>query len=75
MNYIFNPTDYLALGLGPQELLIIGGIVLLLFGGSKIPQLMKGFGQGVGEFKKGLDEVKHITDDAINSVNDDKTKP
>ena len=44
---------------GPQEWIIILIIVLLLFGGSKIPQLMKGLGQGVKEFnnaKKGIDE-------------------
>ena len=43
---------------GPQEWIIILIIVLLLFGGSKIPQLMKGLGQGVKEFnnaKKGID--------------------
>lgn len=38
---------------GP-ELLIIGIIVLLLFGGRKIPELMKGIGQGIGQFKKGM---------------------
>ncbi|MBK9213511.1 MAG: twin-arginine translocase TatA/TatE family subunit [Saprospiraceae bacterium] len=44
---------------GPQEWIIILIIVLLLFGGSKIPQLMKGLGQGVKEFnnaKKGVEE-------------------
>ena len=40
------------LGLGPTELLIILGIVLLLFGGSKLPSLAKGLGQSVKEFKK-----------------------
>lgn len=39
-------------GLGAPELIIIGIIVLLLFGGKKIPQLMKGLGQGINEFKK-----------------------
>jgi sec-independent protein translocase protein TatA len=39
-----------------QELLIIVVIVLLLFGGSKIPELMKGLGTGMKEFKKGLNE-------------------
>lgn len=37
----------------PQVLLIVG-IVLLLFGGRKIPELMKGLGQGVREFKDGM---------------------
>ena len=36
---------------GPQEIIIILIIVLLLFGGKKIPELMKGLGQGVKEFK------------------------
>jgi sec-independent protein translocase protein TatA len=38
--------------------LILAGIVLILFGGAKIPQLMKGLGQGMGEFRKGLEESK-----------------
>jgi sec-independent protein translocase protein TatA len=37
---------------GPQEIIIILIIVLLLFGGRKIPELMKGFGKGMREFKK-----------------------
>lgn len=37
--------------IGPQELIIILIVVLLLFGGKKIPELMKGLGQGVKEFK------------------------
>ena len=41
-----------------QDLVIILVIVLVLFGGAKIPQLMKGVGQGLGEFKKGMEETK-----------------
>jgi len=37
---------------GPQEVIIILIIVLLLFGGRKIPELMKGLGKGMSEFKK-----------------------
>jgi sec-independent protein translocase protein TatA len=44
--------------LGTQELLIIGGIVMVLFGGSKIPELMKGIGSGVREFKNAVDSPK-----------------
>lgn len=39
---------------GPTGWVIIGVIVLLLFGGSKIPEMMKGLGTGMREFKKGL---------------------
>jgi sec-independent protein translocase protein TatA len=38
------------------EMIIILVIVLLLFGSTKIPQLMRGMGQGIGEFKKGMKE-------------------
>lgn len=40
--------------LGVHELLIIAGIMLLLFGGSKVPALMGGLGKGIKEFKKGV---------------------
>lgn len=38
--------------IGTTELLLIGGIALLLFGGKKLPEMMRGLGQGVREFKK-----------------------
>lgn len=41
--------------IGTQELLIIGLIVLLLFGGTQIPKLMRGLGKGVKSFKDGMD--------------------
>ena len=44
-------------GLGMQEVLVIALIVLLLFGGKKIPELMKGLGKGVKSFKEGLNET------------------
>ncbi|MBI3098730.1 MAG: twin-arginine translocase TatA/TatE family subunit [Planctomycetes bacterium] len=43
-------------GLGWPELLLIALIVVLLFGAAKIPALMRGMGQGIGEFKKGIKE-------------------
>lgn len=43
-------------GLGLQEIIFIALIVLLLFGGKKIPELMKGLGKGVKSFKDGLKE-------------------
>ena len=44
--------------LGWGEIVIIALIVLLLFGGKKIPELMNGLGKGVKSFKKGLNEVE-----------------
>ena len=44
--------------IGTTELLLIGGIALLLFGGKKLPEMMRGLGQGVKEFKKGVNDVK-----------------
>lgn len=43
--------------IGTTELLIIGGLALLLFGGKKLPEMMRGLGQGVREFKKGVNEL------------------
>ena len=40
--------------IGTTELLLIGGLALLLFGGKKLPEMMRGLGQGVREFKKGV---------------------
>ncbi|MBK9149701.1 MAG: twin-arginine translocase TatA/TatE family subunit [Saprospiraceae bacterium] len=40
----------LIFGMGPQELIIIGMIILVVFGGKKIPELMRGLGQGIREF-------------------------
>jgi sec-independent protein translocase protein TatA len=37
--------------IGPQELIIIAVVILLMFGGTKIPELMKGLGKGIKEFK------------------------
>ena len=44
------------LGLGQTELIIFGGILLLLFGGAKLPGLMRNMGRSVNEFKAGIKE-------------------
>ena len=44
------------LNIGYQEILIIALIILLLFGGRKIPELMKGLGKGMKSFKDGMKE-------------------
>ncbi len=58
--------------IGTTELMLIAGIALLLFGGKKLPEMMRGLGQGVSEFKKGtrditepLNEVKEDVKDAV----------
>ena len=48
----------LFMGLGTGELVVIALVVLLHFGGKKIPELMKGLGKGVKSFKEGMNEVK-----------------
>lgn len=45
-------------GLGVSEILLIALVVLLFFGGKKIPELMKGLGRGVRSFKEGMKEVE-----------------
>ena len=45
-------------GIGVPELLVIAFIILLVFGGKKIPELMKGLGKGVKSFKDGMKEVE-----------------
>ena len=42
--------------IGTTELLLIGGLALLLFGGKKLPEMMRGLGKGVKEFKDGMKE-------------------
>ena len=48
----------------PTAIVIVLVLVLLLFGGSKIPEMMRGLGSGLGEFKKGLKE-SNSTDDEL----------
>ncbi|MCX6245653.1 MAG: twin-arginine translocase TatA/TatE family subunit [Bacteroidetes bacterium] len=50
-------------GLGAPEIILIALVVLLLFGGTKIPELMKGIGKGVRGFKDGLKGVEEEIND------------
>ena len=71
-------TAILGWTLGLPEILLIALIILLLFGGKKIPELMKGLGKGVKSFKQGLnevnDEIKTATDEN-KSKTDSSTQP
>lgn len=46
-------------GLGTGEIIVICLVVLLLFGGKKIPELMHGIGKGVKSFKSGMNEIEN----------------
>lgn len=48
---------------GPWEVVIIALVILLLFGGKKIPELMRGLGKGVKSFKDGIKDVEKEIDD------------
>lgn len=50
-------------GVGMQEVLLIVLVVLLFFGGKKIPELMKGIGKGVRSFKEGMNSVEKEIED------------
>ena len=49
-------------GIGMQEVLLIALIILLFFGGKKIPELMKGIGKGVRSFKEGMNGIEKELD-------------
>lgn len=61
---------YLFLFIGTTELMLIAGIALLLFGGKKLPEMMRGLGQGVQEFKKGAKEITEPIEEAKKEVNE-----
>ena len=61
--------------LGFWEILLIVLVILLLFGGKKIPELMHGLGKGMKSFKKGMEEVEdNIKDAAKEFESDDASK-
>ncbi len=68
-----NITNLLLLGFLPSgsEWVIIALLILLLFGGKKIPELMKGLGKGVKSFKDGVNEAK----EEINKAKEDIEEP
>ena len=61
-------------GLGLQEIVVIALIVLLLFGGKKIPELMKGLGKGVRSFKDGMNELDAADTKKADDKQDEVTK-
>lgn len=57
------PPGLLIGGLGPTELLIIAGIVVLLFGASKIPEIARSLGRAKGEYEKGAKQGEQELDE------------
>tara|TARA_X000001036_G_C20578960_1_gene765907 strand:- start:321 stop:506 length:186 start_codon:yes stop_codon:yes gene_type:complete len=55
---------------GTTEIIIIAVIVLLLFGGRKLPELAKGLGLGLREFKNASRDIKKEVEDATDDIND-----
>ncbi len=63
---MISATIFLFLGsLGGSEMIFIGLVILLLFGAKKIPELMKGLGKGIREFKDASKEVKDNIEKSI----------
>jgi len=54
---------------GPWQVVIIALVIILLFGGKKIPELMKGLGKGVKSFKDGMNEVESQISDIDKDLN------
>ena len=56
--------------IGTTELMLIAGIALLLFGGKKLPEMMRGMGRGISEFKKGAKEVMEPFEEAKKDIDE-----
>lgn len=67
-----NNLPILIFNLGTGEIIVILLIVLLLFGGKKIPELMRGLGKGVRSFKQGMNEIE---EDIKKPIEEDKQSP
>lgn len=61
-------------GLGPMELLLVFLAILLLFGAKRLPEIARGMGKGINEFKKAIkdttDEIKGSVDEVKKTVDD-----
>lgn len=61
--------------IGTTELLLICGIALLLFGGKKLPEMMRGLGKGVREFKKGVNEIEESDETPAEGIKKNESEP
>ena len=64
-----NMLTFFPLGVvGPWQIVIIALVILLLFGGKKIPELMHGLGKGMKSFKQGMNEVEKEVDEVKKEI-------
>jgi sec-independent protein translocase protein TatA len=64
----------LLFGLGTGEIILIVLVILLLFGGKKIPELMRGLGKGVKSFKQGMKEVEGEMNEIKKDIDSDSAE-
>ncbi len=69
MTTLFTPLMF-----GTWEIILIVLVVLLMFGGKKIPELMRGLGKGVRSFKEGMKETEETIKESLNDNGDAKDK-
>lgn len=69
-----NTLLLLPLAIHGWEWLVIALVILLLFGGKKIPELMRGLGKGVKSFKEGMKEVEKDVNEIKNDIKADSEK-
>lgn len=68
------PLGFMGMNIGPTELLVVLAIILVLFGGKKLPDLARSLGRSLGEFKKGRDEGDKLASDKVKEIVDDIKK-
>ncbi|MEE2858927.1 MAG: twin-arginine translocase TatA/TatE family subunit [Candidatus Neomarinimicrobiota bacterium] len=61
------------MAIGPWQIIIIVLAIIILFGGKKIPEIARGLGLGLKEFKKATKEIKNEVKNAADTISDDKS--
>ena len=69
---MINILSILLFSIGGPEIILILFVILLLFGAKKIPELARGMGKGIREFKDATKEIKDEIDDAASEANKEK---